>query len=208
MNPPEKMTAEEFCERRMDLPEGGRWHELHEGRPVLLQAPDDQHGNIVMNLSRSLATWFRTRLPKGTQYAVHEIGILVRQNPDTVYMPAISLFDGGPLFAQTDLQIATQVPRLIVEVASSNDRRKDLQFRTNAYLRMGVDMIWIPDPHRKEIQVLRRSLHTLVLGERQQLEGGHLLPDFQTTVRDIFAQPEWWSGSISSGTETKHSAEI
>ncbi len=49
------MTAEEFVRRKDDLPEGGRWYELHAGLPVLLTAPDDQHGTVVLNLTRELA---------------------------------------------------------------------------------------------------------------------------------------------------------
>jgi Uma2 family endonuclease len=189
----DRITAEHFAAQKATLPEGGRWHELHEGRPVLLEAPDDRHGNIVMNLSRQLAIWFRNRGRTQSGYAVHELGLHVRKNPDTVYVPAISYFDNGPLFSQTDLPIATQIPRLVVDVASSNDRRREMQFRTAAFINLGIDVVWVIDPFKKEIQVLRRSLHTLALGARQTLDGGQLLPDFQIPVSDVFAEPTWWT---------------
>ena len=46
------MTVKEFVETRHELPDGGRWHELHSGRPQLLDAPDDEHGTVVLNLSK------------------------------------------------------------------------------------------------------------------------------------------------------------
>jgi Uma2 family endonuclease len=201
----ERITAEEFADQKSEFPEGGRWHELHEGRPVLLEAPDDRHGNVVMNLSRQLAIWFRDRGRGRSGYAVHDLGILVRRNPDTVYVPAMSYFDSGPMFSQTDLPLATQIPRMVIDVASSNDRRREMQSRTNAFMNTGIEMIWIVDPFKKEIQVLRRSMHTLVLGTRQTLEGGQLLPEFTIPVIDIFAEPAWWKKPAEQDQESARS---
>ncbi|MBL8818907.1 MAG: Uma2 family endonuclease [Planctomyces sp.] len=187
------MTAEEFVQHRDDLPEGGRWHELHSGRPVLLTEPDDQHGTIVLNLSRAIAEWLAAHRGQRSGYACHEVGLHVGRSPDTVYVPAISFFDSGPLFGQTDNIIATEVPRLVVDVASSNDRRRDMRDRTQAYFSLGVDMIWIPDPFKKEVQVLQRKSQTLALGTWQFLEGSAVLPGFRMEVRQVFAQPKWWT---------------
>lgn len=189
------MSAAEFVERRGELPEGGRWHELHAGHPVLLDAPDDSHGTIVLNLSRELARWLPTQGPAYAGYACHDVGLLVHRNPDTIYVPALSFFDVGPRFSQTDQIVASQVPRLVVDIASSNDRRREMRLRTQAYLELGVDLIWVPDPFKKEVQVLRRGLPMLALGTWQQLEGGVLLPGFQIEVKQVFAQPAWWTSS-------------
>ena len=190
----QQMTAGEFAARRNELPEAGRWHELHAGEPVSFQPPDDCHGTIVMNLSRELARWLQASRPDVTAYAVHEVGLQVSSGPDTVYVPAISLFDTGPMFSQTDQVIASQVPRLVVEVASSNERRRDMRQRTLAYRKLGVEIIWVPDPFKQEIQVLHRCRDTVALGVRQTLEGGTTLPGFCIDVAQVFAQPTWWSG--------------
>ncbi len=192
----QQMTAQEFAARRMELPEAGRWHELHAGEPVSLQPPEDSHGNIVMNLSRELARWLQASRPV-MAYAVHQVGLHVSSSPDTVYVPAISLFDTGPLFSQTDQVIASLVPRMVVDVASSNDRRCEMRQRTLAYLKLGVEVIWVPDPFKQEIQVLHGSRETRALGPRQQLEGGAVLPGFRMDVSQVFAQPSWWSGPAS-----------
>ena len=55
------LTAAEFAALKHELPESGRWHELHDGQTVLLSAPDDVHGTIVLNLSRALGEWFGTQ---------------------------------------------------------------------------------------------------------------------------------------------------
>lgn len=188
----DRMTAEQFVECRADLPDGGRWHELHEGRPVLMEAPDDAYGNAVLNLSKALAEWFQTREEKKTGYAVHQIGLQVERDPDSVFCPAMSFFDSGRQFEQSDNSIATAPPRLVVEVASANDRRTEMRTRTLAYAVLGVKTIWIPDPTKKEIQVISADSHTQALGSWQTLEGGTALPGFAMPVKDVFAQPEWW----------------
>ena len=189
-------TAAEFAATRQELPEAGRWHELHDGQTVMLSAPDDAHGTIVLNLTKALAEWFRTQPVQTRGYACHESGLHVSSQPDTVYLPAISIFQGGPAFSQFDQFVATEVPKLVVDIASSNDRRHDMRLRTSAYMTLGVEVVWIPDPFKKEVQVIRRRAHTLALGIWQHLEGGDLLPGFRIEVEKVFAQPKWWNGRL------------
>lgn len=192
------MTAEDFAERKLDLPEGGRWHELHLGKPVPLSAPDDAHGVVVLNLTRAIAEWLRTVQLQHACYAVHDVGLHVQRDPDTVIVPSISVFTAGPPFAQSDLAVATAVPSLVVDVASSNDRRKHMRLRTTACFALGVDTIWVPDPFKKEVQVIRRGSPTLALGKWQTLDGGTVLPGFRLLVEDVFKQPGWWTGPAQS----------
>ncbi|MEZ6129640.1 MAG: Uma2 family endonuclease [Planctomycetaceae bacterium] len=187
-----RMTAEEFARCKPDLPEAGRWQELHEGRPVIMQPPDDSHTTTVFNLTRALAEWFQTRQQQKVGYACHEIGLHVGHNPDTVYCPAISYFATGQQFRQTDHAVADEVPALVVDVASANDRRSEMRRRTLAYLALGVDTVWVPDPKKKEIQVIGKNQQTLALGQWQTLEGSPLLPSFAIEVKQVFAQPKWW----------------
>lgn len=189
----DRMTAQQFVECRSDLPDGGRWHELHEGRAVLMEAPDDAYGTAVLNLSRAMAEWFQHQEDKTkVGYACHQIGLHVENDPDSVFCPAMSYFNSGRQFEQADNEIATASPRLVVEVASANDRRSEMRTRTLAYAVLGVKTIWIPDPTKKEIQVISADSHTLALGSWQTLEGGDALPGFAIKVEDVFAQPEWW----------------
>ncbi|MEO2030491.1 MAG: Uma2 family endonuclease [Planctomycetaceae bacterium] len=186
------MTAGEFSETRHTMPEGGRWHELHSGRPVLLESPNDEHGTVVLNLSRALAKWFSEQNSKFFGYAAHDVGLLVDTAPDTVLMPPISYFDEGECFGQSDRVIADLVPRLVVDIASSNDRRLLMRERTLMFLNHSVECVWIPDPFKREVQVLQRGVHTVALGDRQTLSGGTLLPGFELSVSALFAQPIWW----------------
>lgn len=162
---PSTLSAQDFAELKYSLPEAGRWHELHDGQTVLLSAPDDLHGTIVLNISRALAEWFRTQPPQTRGYACHDLGLHVHSEPDTVYVPAMSIFREGKPFSQFDNVIATEIPRIVIDVASSHDRRSDMRLRTTAYLKHGVECVWVPDPFKKEIQVIRRAQPYPVAGE-------------------------------------------
>lgn len=194
------MTAQEFAERKLDLPEAGRWHELHDGQIKLLSGPDDVHGTIVLNLSKAIAQWLHSQPLTGRGYLCPDIGLHVKSNPDTVYVPAISYFFGGQPFSQFDRLVASEVPKLIVDIASSNDRRQDMRLRSTSYLRLGAEEIWIPDPFKKEFQIIRRGSHTLALGNWQWIENCPLLPGFRMEVEKVFAQPRWWDGRLPDFT--------
>lgn len=127
------------------------------------------------------------------------MGLKVSREPDTVYCPAISFFDVGRQFEESDKAVADLVPGLVVEVASANDRRRDIRPRTLAYMKVGVRTIWIVDPGKKEIQVISRGQHTLALAGYQTLEGHNVLPGFQMKVSEVFVQPEWWTNPRSAG---------
>lgn len=188
----ELMTAEQFAAKKLTLPESGRWHELHEGKTVLMQPPDDAHGNAVLNISKALAAWFLERPNTDTGYACHEIGLHVSQAPDTVYCPAISYFDSGRQFGEADNTVASTTPALVVDIASASDRRRDMRRRTLAYIESGVKTIWVPDPQKKEVQIITRGRHTLALGAHQSIISQELLPGFELSVKNVFRQPSWW----------------
>ena len=189
---PVRMTAAEFEQARFDLPEAGRFHELHEGCLTLLSTPEEMHGTIVFNISRILAAW----LPAVKGSAAYGIGLHVAHEPDTVYAPAISVFLGGRPFSQADLVVATEIPALVVDIASTSDRRSDMRRRTTSLLQLGVETVWVPDPFKKEIQVISRGQHTLALGVWQKLTGTGRLQGLEFSVADAFAQPKWWDGKL------------
>src|SRR5579871_5633979 len=115
MQPAELLTAEQFGDQFFELPEGGRWTELIEGRLVELSPPDDAHGNVVRNLSKSLALYAQTS-QRG--YACFELGLIVRRDPDTVRFPAACYFVTGERFAESDKFLTDVCPALVIEIAS------------------------------------------------------------------------------------------
>ena len=193
MDPQHITTAVEFAERRLDLPDGGRWHELDAGRVVVLQPPEQGHGTAVLNLSRSISEWLRAAKPSDRGYACFELGLVVLRNPDTVRSPAISYFTGGRRFEESDKLVSDRRPQLIVEVVSTNDRRRGIRSRVRDWHNWGVDTVWVADPLEKKVGVLPRGRAVRTLRSHQLLETQQL-PGFSLSIRHLFAEPEWWTG--------------
>ena len=193
------MTAEEFAEQKYDLPEGGRWSELIKGEPVILDQPSDAHGNVVQNLSRELAKWIQAT---EVGYACFELGIIVQRAPDTVVCPAVSYFVEGNRWDETD-KVATEArPAVVVEVASTVERRRSMQGRISYYRNCGIPVAIVIDPMEQKIAVHTGTDQVDVLSHDESLTAkndwidnpldGPLLAGLSIPVSDIFQQPDWW----------------
>lgn len=185
------MTAAEFAEHRHELPDGGRWTELVAGEAKTLHPPDDKHGDVVLNLSKAIAGVLS---PTGSTFAGFELGLLTLRNPDTVRFPAMSVFRSGDRFAGIDSVFVRDVPALVVEVVSTNDRRTTIAERVYEYHRLGVDSVWVADPQSQAMTVLTRKRSPLTFSGDERLSDFGLLPGFEIRTRDLFAVPDWWQG--------------
>jgi Uma2 family endonuclease len=185
------MTAEQFAEVKYDLPDGGRWTELIAGRIVTLEPPDEVHGNIVLNLSKAIAAVCqRSASPSGS--ACFDVSVLVRRDPDSLLSPAMSYFSLEMGFAPVDEVYSDRIPKLVCEIASTNDRRRNIANRVLSYLDRGVGVVWVVDSIERCCHVYGQSRTPLQLSETQLLEGGRVIEDFQIPVTQLFAEPSWW----------------
>ena len=181
------LTLEQFEERILD---GERWIELVDGRFLRLNPPDDAHGDVVRNLSRSLAAF----LKKSTDtYACFELPLIVRSEGPTVRCPAVSFFryEAGTRFAETDKVLTDTRPVLIVEVASTNERRESMSLRIQGYLEWGVSGIWVIDPVTRHVHQFHGNGNGVTLKEPQVVAGHPVLPGFSIPVSDLFKPPAW-----------------
>lgn len=183
-------TAEQFDEQRFEFPDGGRWHELESGELLSLQPPEALHGAVVLNLARAIGEWLHARGEQADGYTAFDIGLIVARCPDTVLRPPISYFAGGSRFSHCGESLTDECPRLVVEVASTNDRRSRMRERVRDYLALGVETIWVAEPERRELNILRKTEASLLLAAHHTLRAEHVLPGFSMSVRDIFFEPE------------------
>ena len=183
------MSAEEFVDQRFDLPESGQWSELHQGILKNFQPPDLDHGNVIRNLSRMLGDYVQRG---GAGYACFDLGIAVHAHPDTLRFPAACYFVTGPRFAEADKPYTTLPPALVIELASTNDRRREMTDRVLSYLEFGTPLVWVIDTKEKCVHVCPRGEKPLLLSTAMTLRGDPILPGFTTPVHDLFVEPDWW----------------
>src|SRR6266446_2904065 len=183
MTTSELLTAEQFVSTRDELPDGGRWTELVAGKLVMLSPPTIEHGTAVLNLSKALAEY--SQKEQGG-YACFELGLMTARNPDTVRMPAICFFTRGPIFAEADKVVTEARPTLVVDVASTNDRRRGLEERGTSWLEWGVSMVGVLDPQAKQVHAVEKGGAGQRFAEHQSLSGGSVLSGFKFNVGDLF----------------------
>jgi Uma2 family endonuclease len=183
------MTAAEFAARRHELPDGGRWMELVAGETHGLHPPDDKHGDVVLNLSKAIAGALR---PTDAAYVNFEVGVLTARNPDTVRFPAMSIFTSGDRFAGIDAVYVTEIPALVVEIVSTNDRRRSIAERVYEYHHAGVSTVWVADPQGGAVTVLRRNAPSVTFRGEERLSDFSLLPRFEVETKNLFVVPGWW----------------
>ena len=189
MSSDELLTAEQFIAGRHELPDGGRWTELIAGRPILLSPPTVEHGSAVLNLGKALADYSQK---SRDGYACFELGLMVARNPDTVQFPAASFFMSGSMFAESDKVLTETRPALVIEMASSNDRRRRLDDRVSGWQKWGVPLVWVLDPHAKQVHVFENGRACQPVTEHDLLVGGSVLSGFKTSISNLFKEPGWW----------------
>jgi len=181
----ESLTIEQFLSL---LQQGERWIELHAGRLIRHEPPDDAHGNVVRNVGRALAKHLRKHPELAPCF---ELGLVVSRSPASVWCPAISGFRLAESFAETDQLITETVPSLVIEVASTNDRRRGLAERVRQYQAWGVPAVWVFDPSAREVHVFGASEPPQRFRDHETLVDAAQLPGFALRVADAFADPKW-----------------
>ena len=183
------MTAEEFAEQRVELPDGGQWAELVRGVPVTLQTPDIDHGTIVLNLSKALSTYVHAG---NSGYPCFDLGIQVETRPDTIFFPAISYFLKGERFAETDKAFTNAVPELIVELITTTDRRMNINERSRCYIDKGSKVVWVIDSSQRTVHIIEKGNPVAKhVKESELLVGKPALDTFEIPVSDLFIEPDW-----------------
>lgn len=188
------ITAAEYAEQKLDLPESGRWTELVAGEIVTYEPPDDEHGNIVRNLLLAFSN-FAHKTQQG--YACFDIGLIVRRLPDTVRCPPACYFLEGERFAEIDNLLATTKPAVVAEIASTNDRRSKMSQRVEEYLEAGIPLVWVIDPHEKQVHVFEPGRISKRYAETRTLYGGSAFEGFEVPIAELFALPSWWEQKAS-----------
>ncbi len=187
---PPLLTAEEFAlliaddEGDFDVQRA----ELLQGRLAILEAPDLIHGAVVLNFSKALAAYLH-KSPDEPGYAAFEIGLIVSRAPDTVRRPPVSVFVGGERFAELDRTTTETRPALVLEIASTNDRRRMMRDRVESYLNWGVRTVWVVDTAEKTVYGIQQGKPTRTFSGDQSIPGSPVFADFKLPVSALFVMP-------------------
>jgi Uma2 family endonuclease len=180
------LTTEELLAR----PEDGvdRWLIRGELREKPMTVRNRDHSRVMAAVTRFLHEWLDSQPQPRGEVLCGEAGVRLRRNPDTtvgvdvVYVPAVVAAR-----RPADTSLIDGVPVLAVEILSPNDTQQEINDKVDEYLAAGVALVWIIDPHRRTVQVLRAGAEPETLNVRQELSGEPPLPGFRVPVARLFA---------------------
>ncbi len=134
------------------------------------------HGYVEVNFAVALDTIVQQH--KLGRILTGEVGIYTERDPDTV-RGADVIFISNERMAQVQSQSYLDVaPELIVEVLSPDDRWYDVNDKLAEYFNIGVQVVWIADPRRRQVHVYRSLTEVEIFGVDDTLSGGEVLPGF------------------------------
>jgi|HubBroStandDraft_3_1064219.scaffolds.fasta_scaffold06826_3 Uma2 family endonuclease len=182
MGPTTLLTADDLLAPAYgDLP-----HELWRGGLRSVMPASYGHGSVVSRLTVGV----------GQHVYAHDLGEIfsadtgfqLERDPDTVLCPDLAFVRKGRLPAGgLGWRFAEVAPDLAVEVLSPNDRAAEVREKVGAYLRLGVSAVWVIDPVERTVRIYIREGRDVLLGERDDLDGGEVLPGFRYPAAALFA---------------------
>ena len=162
------LTAEEF----LHSPSADRSAELVRGVLVEMNPPGIRHGLVCARLVHVF--WEIVKELQLGQIVANDTGVITERDPDTVRGADVAFYSFATLPAEQEPAGYSDLPpELVCEVTSPSDRRGDLLGKVGEYLNVGVRVVVVVDPQRREVHVFRQN------GEFQILK-----------VTDVLALPE------------------
>jgi Uma2 family endonuclease len=79
------------------------------------------------------------------------------------------------------------VPVLVVEILSPNDTQVQIDEKIDGYLKAGVALVWVIDPHDRTVLIYRPGEEPELVNVRQELSGEPPLTGFRVPVAQLFA---------------------
>jgi len=176
------MTAEEL----LLLPRGKFRYELIKGELQRMSPTGDEHGRVTMELAAALYQYVK-RNNLGRVYAA-ETGFQLESDPDTVRAPDVAFVRQERIQEAGIMEgYRSGAPDLAVEVLSPGNTKREMAEKVKDYFAAGARLVWIVNPKPKTVTVYRSLTDIDVLTEKDTLDGGEVVPDFQIAVAEIFA---------------------
>ncbi len=176
---PALMTADALL--HPDIPERA---ELVRGVLVVREPPGFNHGAIVVRLASLINEYVRS----------HNLGLVVAgdagfhlaSDPDTVRGADVAFVRRDRVPDPAPVAFAGFAPDLAVEILSPSDRPGATLAKVADWLEGGTRLVWVIDPMRRIARIYHEDGTEDVIGERDALDGGSVIPGFSCLLDSLF----------------------
>jgi Uma2 family endonuclease len=181
------LTKPVTADQLLEMPDDGYRYELIEGELRRMSPAGDEHGRVGMELAVPLGSHVKEN--KLGKVYLAETGFLIGTNPDTVRAPDIAFVRMERIKESPGLKgYRIGAPDLAVEVVSPGDTVSEVEGKVSEWLDGGALMVWVVSPKLHTVTVYRSLVDIVTLTEKDELNGGDVVPGFQIQVAEIFEQ--------------------
>jgi Uma2 family endonuclease len=181
------VTADEFFEF-VNRPENrDRVFELEAGEIVEMSKPGERHGVICGNVAFVFGVYIRQI--KSGRVLTNDTGLVLDRDPDTVRGPDVSLYLDKKKYADLSTKYPNDMPVLVVEVLSPNDKLSHTTGRLNRFLGNGVALVWLVEPEPRTVTVWWEGQAPIVFEDGDEIANLPGLPEFRCKASEIFDSP-------------------
>lgn len=161
--------------------------ELVEGRIVPMSLTSSNHALLEGEIHARL--WNFNQQRKAGWLLVGESGVYTERNPDSVRGMDVAFISKArhPARPIGFLEIA---PELIVEIISPNDRWRDVQEKLEEYFAIGVDVVWVVEPSKRQLFVYHDVDQLTRLTIADTVRGEGVLEGFELPLAELFAETQ------------------
>jgi Uma2 family endonuclease len=177
-----RITADEFWRLCAD----GKPRELIRGQVVDTMPAGFEHGRIAQWMATQL-TLYQQQIRQYLGEVVVEAGFVIRYpDSESVRAPDVAFIRKERLPDPCPRTFAEFAPDLVVEVISPNDAYSTIREKVEEWLCAGVAVVWVVDPNRRTVEILRADAHPQTLREGETLTCETLLPGFALPLTTLF----------------------
>ncbi len=144
-----------------------------------------KHSAVVANLSFLIKAWQASAESEGT-VAAGEVGAILQRDPDIAVGIDVAWISGDLTNSDSDTSLIDGPPTLAVEVLSPSDTHQSISEKVDLYLKCGVLLVWVVDPHFQTVTVFRPDQLPEQFNIEQELDGSPALPGFRCPVAAVF----------------------
>lgn len=158
--------------------------ELVKGEIVRMTPTGFMHGRVEHRIARALDA-FLIEHNLG-EIISGEVGIYTGRNPDSVRAPDVAFISNERIAQVKSKSYLDAAPELVVEVLSPDDPWSELTEKLDEYFSIGVKLVWVADPRKRQVYVYRSSIDVQRFTVTETLTGGDVLPGFSVAVANLF----------------------
>lgn len=160
--------------------------ELIRGELKVVSPSKPLHGILCARIAAALSNFVEPR-ELGLIFGA-ETGCLVEHDPDSVLGVDAAYVSRERLESIENFEkFMPFAPDLAVEVLSPSNTVSEMDEKIAMYFAAGSRSVWVVNPKRRTVAVYTSPFDVRILGERDTLGGGDVLPGFALGLSNLFA---------------------